>query len=205
MVTDFTPSHRGGARVLKTLSIKPAWLNDTKPDIGGQSTRESGYQPSNHESPDRGTSLGRVIRNRRRELGMTQQDLATLVNRSGDDMRQSDVSRLERGQVSLPRSQRLQHIAEALNMSSGELLARGGWSGAESSFLDEADAETTNQVQVVVGRSLPTVGTAHVCPGATDSLAARTEQLLQRCRDEREMVRRILSGDGDQRRLTRAR
>ncbi|MBA2470151.1 MAG: hypothetical protein H0V37_12165 [Chloroflexia bacterium] len=51
-------------------------------------------------------------------------------------MRQSDVSRLERDQVTLPRHSRLAHIAAALDLTMGELLARAGWDGAAQEFQD---------------------------------------------------------------------
>ncbi len=211
MATDFIASDRGGARVLKTVSIRSTWRDDANHvEMGrSRSPRQSGDHPS-HEVSDSAPTLGSAIRARRRELGMTQQDLATLVNRGGDDMRQSDVSRLERGQVTLPRSHRLQQIAEALQLPSGDLLARGGWSGAESSFsiTSGEDPPTADSP----GLPFPDVsGSASLdkqFPGyasGTDSLSARTEQILQRCRQERDMVRRILSGnDGQRRRVARS-
>ena len=173
------------------------------------SARLSGDHPS-HEVPDSAPTLGTAIRSRRRELGMTQQDLATLVNRGGDDMRQSDVSRLERGHVTLPRSHRLQQIAEALQLSSGDLLARGGWSGVESSFSitpgGESPAADSPGLPFPDASGAPSLGEQF--PGyarGTDSLSARTEQILQRSLQEREMVRRILSGnDGQRRRVARS-
>ena len=61
------------------------------------------------------STLGMVIKARRRELGWSQEELAARVAAQGDAaFRQTDVSRLERGKVSLPRRQRLGHIAAAL-------------------------------------------------------------------------------------------
>jgi transcriptional regulator with XRE-family HTH domain len=74
------------------------------------------------------STLGTVIKARRRELGWSQEELAARVAAHGDAaFRQTDVSRLERGKVSLPRRQRLGHIAAALGLSLGELLMRLGW------------------------------------------------------------------------------
>lgn len=73
-------------------------------------------------------SLGTFIRRRRRQLGLTQEELAARV---GDSVRQSDISRLERDGVSLPRRNRLEHIARALDVSLGTLMRQTGW-------LDEA-------------------------------------------------------------------
>jgi transcriptional regulator with XRE-family HTH domain len=74
------------------------------------------------------TSLGQRIRERRLELGLTQEALA---ERIGGGVRQAEVSRLEHDRVVLPRRQRLEHIARALEMPLGTLLAESGWAGAE--------------------------------------------------------------------------
>jgi len=66
---------------------------------------------------------------------MTQEELAELVSADGEYLRQSDISRLERGDVTLPRWPRLKRIADALALTPGELLARSGWKGAEL-YLD---------------------------------------------------------------------
>lgn len=59
-------------------------------------------------------SLGRAIRERREEIGLTQEELANRVVSCGDEtFRQSDVSRLESGRVQLPRLQRLEALARA--------------------------------------------------------------------------------------------
>ena len=91
-------------------------------------------------------TLGAAIRDRRAELGWTQEDLAVRANGIAGEgepdyrewMRQSDVSRLERGKVGLPRRQRLERIAAALGLPLGELLARSGWSGAAAAFAGPA-------------------------------------------------------------------
>src|SRR5215207_8184572 len=69
-------------------------------------------------------SLGEAIRLRRLELGMSQEELA---ERIGPDVRQSDVSRLERGKILFPRLERLNQIAAALGMTIGALLIEAGW------------------------------------------------------------------------------
>jgi transcriptional regulator with XRE-family HTH domain len=82
--------------------------------------------------------LGATIRDRRRELGWSQEELAERVRETGGRMRQSDVSRLEQGRVVLPHADRLGGIAAALGLPVGELLARSGWTGAESAFAAAA-------------------------------------------------------------------
>ena len=69
-------------------------------------------------------TLGALIRERRRDLGLTQEQLA---ERIGEGVRQSDISRLERDQMSLPRRDRLQQIAASLDLSIGDLLVLTGW------------------------------------------------------------------------------
>jgi transcriptional regulator with XRE-family HTH domain len=69
-------------------------------------------------------SLGTFIRERRQDLGLTQEELAARV---GPTMRQAEISRLEQGRIALPRRERLEAIAAALEVSLGELLVRTGW------------------------------------------------------------------------------
>jgi transcriptional regulator with XRE-family HTH domain len=84
-------------------------------------------------------TLGSVIRARRCELRLTQEELA---DRIGGGMRQSEISRLERDGVMLPRRARLEAIAAALHMPVGELLARSGWTGAETVIAPVAATDT---------------------------------------------------------------
>jgi transcriptional regulator with XRE-family HTH domain len=72
-------------------------------------------------------SLGQLIRERRMDLGLTQEGLA---ERIGTTVRHSYVSRLERNQIGLPHRDRLEQIAAALELSLGELLVASGWAGA---------------------------------------------------------------------------
>jgi transcriptional regulator with XRE-family HTH domain len=80
---------------------------------------------------DQPLTLGSLIRSRRIELGLTQEELAERV---GDSVRQAEISRLERDCVGLPRRARLERIAAALKLKLGELLARSGWAGVDSTF-----------------------------------------------------------------------
>jgi transcriptional regulator with XRE-family HTH domain len=81
-------------------------------------------------------SLGGVVRARRKELGWTQEELAERISALDEYVRQSDISRIERGEITLPRRQRLERIAAALELSLGELLALSGWTGADLHFAD---------------------------------------------------------------------
>jgi len=101
-------------------------------------------------SPASGT-LGAAVRERRSELRLSQQEFAERV---GGNMTQSDVSQLERGRVKLPRKGRLDAIASALGLSSGELLARSGWTDA-GAYIRAAespdDADDTARVVRLMG------------------------------------------------------
>ena len=80
------------------------------------------------ESGTQTPTLGQVIRQRRTELGLTQEELA---ERIGESVRQAEISRLERDHIVLPRRSRLEKIARALDVPIGVLLAHSGWVGAE--------------------------------------------------------------------------
>ena len=71
--------------------------------------------------------LGAFIRERRQALELTQEQLA---ERIGETTNQAEISRLERGHIQLPRRERLDAIARALDVSLGELLVRSGWMDA---------------------------------------------------------------------------
>lgn len=73
-------------------------------------------------------SLGQFIRSRRRELGLTQEQLAARV---GEHVAQAEISRLERDKIALPRRPRMEHLAFALQIPLGVLLARSGWTDAD--------------------------------------------------------------------------
>ena len=73
-------------------------------------------------------TLGQVLRTRRIELGLTQEELA---ERIGGAVRQAEISRLENDHVTLPRRERLERFAEVLEIPLGVLLAQSGWVGAD--------------------------------------------------------------------------
>jgi transcriptional regulator with XRE-family HTH domain len=67
-------------------------------------------------------ALGRIIQQRRRALGLSQEALAARASSDDDEVRQSDISRIELGKVHLPRLPRLTRLAAALDCSAAELL-----------------------------------------------------------------------------------
>ncbi len=80
-------------------------------------------------------TLGQLIRERRMDLDLTQEQLAARV---GEGVRQSEISRLERNRITLPRRQRMEQIAVALDIPLGVLLAGSGWAGAETIIPEPA-------------------------------------------------------------------
>jgi transcriptional regulator with XRE-family HTH domain len=87
----------------------------------------------------KGRSLGAAIRTRRTELGLTQEQLAHCI---GGGIKQAEISRLESGQIALPRRARLERISVALDISLGELLARSGWMGTQEAFAATCSIES---------------------------------------------------------------
>jgi transcriptional regulator with XRE-family HTH domain len=83
------------------------------------------------------TSLGSIVRARRLELGLTQEQLAERISDEEGYIRQSEISRIESGRVALPRRERLERLAAALDLSLGELLARSGWTDAQTYFTEQ--------------------------------------------------------------------
>ena len=86
------------------------------------------------------STLGEAIRTRRIELGLTQEQLAEKL---GDGVRQAEISRLEHDAVTLPRRERMERLASALDLPLGLLLASSGWTGAEQVFPPGAASEST--------------------------------------------------------------
>ena len=123
-------------------------------------------------------TLGRFIQRRRIELGLTQEQLAEII---GGGVRQSEISRLEHDRVALPRRQRLEQIANALDVSLGELLARSGWAGADSEFAADASApvvEFADGVSSTRPDSIAPVAVAIPDVAALASAINRAEQLI---------------------------
>ena len=106
-------------------------------------------------------TLGQVIRRRRMELGLTQEELAERV---GDGVRQAEISRLERDRVTLPRRARLEQIAQALQLPLGVLLARSGWVGAEEAFEPAATLAERDEPEPA-----PESGPATLAPAPADA------------------------------------
>jgi len=86
-------------------------------------------------------TLGETIRARRLELGLTQEHLA---GRMGYSVRQAEISRLEHDRVTLPRRERLEQLAKALDLELGVLLASSGWVGVDRTIAPAEPSPETH-------------------------------------------------------------
>jgi len=122
-------------------------------------------------------TLGKFIQRRRAELGLTQEQLA---ERIGSGVRQAEISRLEHDRITLPRRQRLEQIAIALDVPLGTLLARSGWAEAEAEF--ESTVVLQNDAPIVEVQPEPPSGIRpHATPNSQFQAAiARAEAQILR-------------------------
>ena len=100
------------------------------------------------------SSLGQYISERRRDLGLTQEQLAERVD---ENVRQSDISRLERDKVTLPRRDRLGLLADALEVSLGDLLVRSGWMTTGDGMDQNLEQDAADQAAATVTPAVLTV------------------------------------------------
>lgn len=68
------------------------------------------------------TELGALLRKRRQSLGLSTHRLSALVG-----VRQSTITRLERGEIAAPRPDKLARIARVLGVSLADLYVRAGY------------------------------------------------------------------------------
>jgi transcriptional regulator with XRE-family HTH domain len=154
-------------------------------------------------------TLGDAIKARRLELGWTQVELADRVAARGDStFRQSDVSRLERGNVTLPHRARLERVAMVLGLPLGELLERSGWYGRVTSdppspgdLAPARNGEASVQTEVhdggrydVRARTEQTFASPQLAEALRQARAtrARTEQVLERSEALRVLFQRSM-------------
>jgi transcriptional regulator with XRE-family HTH domain len=147
-------------------------------------------------------TLGKFIQRRRVELGLTQEQLAELV---GGGVRQAEISRLEHDRVTLPRRQRLEQIARALDVPIGELLARSGWVGAE--VIEAASAPGAGEVEHLQTRNEELEVRAEQLESTVNVLAATNVDLrsqvvqmesdARRTEREQEFLKSVLDGVTD--------
>jgi transcriptional regulator with XRE-family HTH domain len=122
------------------------------------------------------STLGDFIRERRQDLGLTQEQLA---ERIGSNVRQADVSRLERNRVALPRRARLEDIARALDVSLADLLVQSGWGAAEVQHMNGAvDAELMPELVSELQRAQTQLMELRQMFDQTATLLAATERTV---------------------------
>ena len=140
------------------------------------------------------STLGAAIKARRRQLGWSQEELAARVAARGDvAFRQTDVSRLERGKVGLPRCQRLAHIAAVLGYSPGELLALSGWADERvAPSTDQPAAPVGPPVVAVSGSSLPKAPVVSPAETRLTAELARLSELMAQSAAIRGRSREVL-------------
>ncbi|MBA3275627.1 MAG: helix-turn-helix domain-containing protein [Chloroflexia bacterium] len=121
-------------------------------------------------------TLGTFIRERRMELGLTQEELAERV---GEGVRQSEISRLEHDRVTLPRRARLEQIAAALDVSMGDLMVRTGWMDEEnrSSLSDDPSEQNGLHSGDLPGLNDPVAISAQSLEAAMEALST-TQDLV---------------------------
>ena len=104
------------------------------------------------------SAFGAYIRERRKDVGLSQEQLA---ERMGGACTQSDISRIERGLVQLPRMTTLVNLAASLEVSVGDLLIAAGWFEDElviSSLAPAvAEQDTLETVLAVIEAELDTI------------------------------------------------
>ncbi len=151
-------------------------------------------------SPEAPGSLGAVIRQRRSELGWSQEELAARVSDEGDEVRQSDISRLERGRVGLPRRARLLRLAAVLGLAPGDLLARSGWAGADRAMPGAAPPPARREAEAKprpVEHPAPAgLGTSWVLTAGAET-ADRLRSAIDRAEATRAESERVLRRAGE--------
>jgi transcriptional regulator with XRE-family HTH domain len=129
-------------------------------------------------------TLGSLIRARRLELGLRQEQLAARI---GGGVRQSEVSRLERDRVTPPRRERFVRTTAALDLPLGQMLAASGREGFQTPRAFLSGAERTEL------RARAAVGGLHRARERLRQTHQETEVVLAAIRVQRE---RRAAGDG---------
>lgn len=124
-------------------------------------------------------TLGQVVRARRLELGLTQPQLAERVAALGDNRcDHSYISKLESGRIGLPKKARMDCLAAALGLRTGELLERSGWTGAEKVIISPLDTDYTLRLRLAREH--------------TRRIAARHADVMARCKETHELLQEAL-------------
>lgn len=126
-------------------------------------------------------TLGQYILERRKALGLTQEQIA---DRMGHNVRQSEISRLERNHVMLPRRQRLELLAAALETTIADLLGKTEWISHGQELPDDLIAALEEvPLKDAEGIALDTLATLATLVIAVTELR-KTVELVDRKLDE---------------------
>ena len=125
-------------------------------------------------------ALGNYVRQRRQDLNLSQEQLAERIS---VNCCQSDISRIERGHVRLPRLSTMASLAAALEISVGNLLIVTGWFDHE--HLAAAPAPGVSADEEAVQEVLSGIDTE------LDAIGALQRQAASRSEDLRRMVREL--------------
>jgi transcriptional regulator with XRE-family HTH domain len=117
-------------------------------------------------------TLGQFIRANRLALGLTQEELAIRV---GDNVRQSDISRLEKDGIEFPRRERLDAIAVALGVTLGDLLISTGWLEIEHAAMLEQIKDDEEPDPDVLEDAMAVLSAAKEMVAETADLLVRAE------------------------------
>jgi transcriptional regulator with XRE-family HTH domain len=141
-------------------------------------------------------TFGQVLRQRRMELGLTQEALAERV---GDNVRQADISRLERDYISIPRRSRLEALAQALEVSPGYLLMRSGWFNTDEEDMTStsgegmAESAPPQELASPVSDAQESPASHRVQSGETGASSQALHDAILRARELSEQTRDVLT------------
>jgi len=105
-------------------------------------------------------------------MGLTQEELASRV---GEGIRQSDISRMEKDAVGFPRRERLEAIAEALDVTLGDLLIATGWLEIEHAAMIEQLEDDDEPDPNVLEDAMAVLSAAKEMVAETAALLVRAE------------------------------
>jgi transcriptional regulator with XRE-family HTH domain len=114
--------HPGWMRVIPARQLGPVPTTDRRGAAARPVEPPSAPPAPDGDEPSAAATLGDRIRTRRRALGWSQAELAARVTAAGAPLRQSDLSRIERGQVALPGRARVTALAATLALPFAALV-----------------------------------------------------------------------------------